>query len=242
MWCAIVIALCTIAGAQDSGQSSSSKHTKSSTARLVPEIDAGTVGNGVYRNRALGMTCKIPAGWVLRTEEMNAKDEGNSDSSKNPVSQAQPGAGETKSSPQGTQGNTGAQRNTADAQAGKVLLAAFSRPPDAKGEEVNASIMIAAESVENYPEMKEAAQYFYPLTEVAKAQGFVADEDPYDIALGGKTVVRGDFHKDVGSRVMHQSTMVFLAHGYAVSITVIGGTDDEVEDLVDGVSFGTGAK
>jgi hypothetical protein len=29
-----------------------------------------------------------------------------------------------------------------------------------------------------------------------------------------------------------------LAQGYAVSITVIGGTDDEVEELMDGVGFG----
>jgi len=37
--------------------------------------------------------------------------------------------------------------------------------------------------------------------------------------------------------VMRQSTLTWLAHGYAVSITVIGGTEDEVEELVDGVEF-----
>jgi hypothetical protein len=119
-----------------------------------------------------------------------------------------------------------------------VLLAAFSRPPDAKGEDVNASIVIAMEKVATYPGLKEAAQYFGPLTEVAKAQGFVVDEEPYELEMGTKVVVRGDFHKDVGARVMRQSTMAFLAQGYAVSITVIGGTGDEVEELVDGVSFG----
>jgi hypothetical protein len=36
---------------------------------------------------------------------------------------------------------------------------------------------------------------------------------------------------------MRQSTLVMLAHGSAVSFTVIGGTDDQVEDLVDGLSF-----
>jgi len=53
-------------------------------------------------------------------------------------------------------------------------------------------------------------------------------------------VVRGDFHKDVASRVMRQSTLAFLAQGHAVSVTVIGGTEDEVEELVEGVSFGAG--
>ena len=119
----------------------------------------------------------------------------------------------------------------------KVLLAAFSRPPEARAEDVNASILIAAESIASYPGLKEAAQYFFPLTEVAKAQGFTPDEDPYAIAIGTKTLIRGDFHKDRGSRVMHQSTLAMLSHGYAISITVIGGTDDEVEDLIDGLTF-----
>jgi hypothetical protein len=41
---------------------------------------------------------------------------------------------------------------------------------------------------------------------------------------------------------MRQSTLAMLAHGYAISITVIGGTEDEIEDLVDGLSFTTGGK
>jgi len=36
---------------------------------------------------------------------------------------------------------------------------------------------------------------------------------------------------------MRQSTLIFLARGYAVSITAIGGTEDEVGDLVDGLTF-----
>ena len=200
-------------------QSSSSKHTKSSSARLVPDVGAGTVTNGVYRNRALGLTCRIPAGWVLRTEEMNAREE------------EPPSDSEAKSSTQGSPGNT--------ENSGKVLLATFSRPPEARGEDVNSSIVIAVEKVETYPGLKEAAQYFGPLTEVAKSQGFVVDEEPYEMEVGTKVVVRGDFHKDVASRVMRQSTLAFLSQGYAVSITTIGGTQDEVEELIDGVVFGT---
>ncbi len=198
--------------------SSSSKHTKSSSARLVPDVNAGTVANGIYRNRALGMTCKIPDGWVLRTEEMNVREaEPHSDTERNPSPQAPPGNSE---------------------DSGKVLLAAFSRPPVARGEDVNSSIVIAVEKIETYPGLKDAAQYFGPLTEVAKAQGFTVDEEPYEMQLGTKVVVRVDFHKDVASRVMRQSTLAFLAQGYAVSITVIAGTEDEVEELVDGIDFG----
>lgn len=201
--------------------SSSSKHAKSSSGRLVPDVDAGTVTNGVYRNRALGLSCKIPAGWVLRTEEMNTREQPDSDRN----------AAEGKSSPQG---------NTEENRGGRVLLAAFSRPPEARGEDVNGSLVIAAESVMTYPGLSEAGQYFGPLTEVAKAQGFIVDAEPSEMQIGAKVVVRGDFHKDVGTRVMRQSTLVFLARGYVVSITVIGGTEDEVEELIEGV--GVGAK
>ena len=125
---------------------------------------------------------------------------------------------------------------------GRVLLAAFSRPPEARAEDVNTSIVIAAESVAAYPGLKDAAQYFGPLSEVAKAQGFTVVEEPYEFAVGAKTLVREDFQKDVGSRVMRQSTLALLARGRAVSITFIGGTEDEVEELIGGLSFPVAAK
>ncbi len=126
--------------------------------------------------------------------------------------------------------------------AGRVLFAAFSRPPQAKGEDVNSSLVIAAESAAAYPGLKDAAQYFGPLTEVAKAQGFDVVEEPYEFAVGSKTVVRGDFEKNVGSRAMHQSSLVMLARGYVVSFTFIGGTEDEVEDLIGNLALTAPAK
>jgi hypothetical protein len=193
-------------------------------APIDPALDYGAVTSGVYHNKTLALSCTIPPGWVLRTDEMNARDEQKKEDEKEKVDAAQ-------GSPA-----------PASSVGAKVLLAAFSRPPEAKGEDVNGSILIVAESAAVYPGLKEAAQYFGPLIEVAKAQGFTMEEDPYDIAISNKTLVRGDFHKDVGSRVMRQSTLAMLAHGYAISITVIGGTDDEVEDLVDGLSFGATSK
>lgn len=192
--------------------SSSKSGAKRPAAEGSSGFDAGSIVNGIYRNRALGLACKIPAGWVLRTEEMNSDE----------------GSDEQNPQPQKTVSETKGQR---------VLLAAFSRPPDARGEDINGSILIARESVSAYPGLKEAAQYFGPLTEVAKAQGFAVDEEPYEFAVGSRNLVRGDFHKDVGTRVMRQSTLAFLAQGFAISITVIGGTEDEVEELIDGVSF-----
>lgn len=205
-------------GSQDQS-SSSGKHKKSSIMTPKPAIEDGAVINGVYRNKTLGLSCKIPAGWVLRTEDMNVQEE----------------------QPEATTPPEGAAASASSVGA-KVLLAAFSRPPDARADDVNSSILIAAESEASYPGLKDAAQYFGPLTEVAKAQGFTVDEEPYGFAVGTKTLVRSDFHRNIGTRVMRQSTLAMLAHGYAVSITVIAGSEDEVEELIDGLSFGEARK
>src|SRR6202041_2085081 len=157
-------------------------------------LPAGSFSNGAYRNPDLGFSCKIPAGWVLRTADMNARDAEQSDVKVN------------KAAPSGS---------------GQVLLAAFSRPPQARAEDVNSSILIAAESASSYPGLKDAAQYFGPLIEITKAQGFAAAGDLYDLAVGTKPLARGDFQKDVGTRVMRQSTLVMLTRGYVVSFTLI---------------------
>jgi hypothetical protein len=184
---------------------------QSQAARDLSTLADGKVSNNVYRNPALGISCRIPLGWVLRTEEMNALG--------NPSSV-----------------------DSVSKSTGRVLLAAFSRLPEARAEDVNASILIAAESAAAYPGLKDAAQYFGPVGEIARARGFEVVEEPYEFAIGAKKVAREDFQKDAGSRVMRQSTLVVLARGYAVSFTFIGGTEDEVEELVLGLSFGTGAK
>jgi len=191
--------------------------------------------NGLYRNKTLGFTCKIPDGWVLRTDEMNARDE-NSDQP--------PAADKTsnESQPPATQKNPQTSPNRAQNAGARVLLAAFSRPPQVRGQEVNASIVIAAEPVATYPGLTDALQYLSLLTEVAQAQGFTLDEDPYEIAIGTQKLVRADSHKDVGTRVMRQSTLAMLQHGYAVSLTVIAGTDDDLEALIDGLDFATTRK
>jgi hypothetical protein len=211
--------------------SSSSKHDGNPHAPTDSSLDAGEVSNGIYRNKTLGFSYKIPAGWVLRTEEMNAReDETAAPDSRAPLDRTAEGG---CPHPGGC---------------GRVLLAVFSRPPDAKAEDVNASILIAAESAALYPGLKDAAQYFGPVTEVAKAQGFEVVNEPYEFTVGAnanaagtKTLVRTDFQKNVGTRVMRQSTLVMLARGYAVSFTFIGGTEEEVEELVAGLSFVTPA-
>ena len=220
--------------AQTNPQSPAAKQIKKPAAQ-DSSFDAGTVTNGVYRNKSLALSCKIPPGWVLRTDELNAREEKKEREEKKveDTNEQKPSEDDSNEATK----NSDKKASPPSSAGAKVLLAAFSRPPEARAEDVNSSILIAAESAASYPGLTEAAQYFFPLTEVAKSQGFTPDEDPYEIAVGTKTLPRADFHKDVGTRVMHQSTLAMLVHGYAISITVIGGTDDEVEDLIDGLSF-----
>jgi len=210
------------------GSSSSSSHPTQNRRRMARtdfSIDEGLVKDGVYRNQALGFTCRVPAGWVLRTEDMNAPAE--NDSSDAGKADPQKESSVPEKAVEKDPGKTG----------GRVLLAAFSRPPEAAGGDVNSSILLAAESVAAYPGLKEAAQYFGPVTEVAKGQGFAVANEPYEFSVGEKTLAREDFQKNLGARVMRQSMLVMLAHGYAVSFTFIAGTEEDVEDLISGLSF-----
>ena len=119
-----------------------------------------------------------------------------------------------------------------------VLLGVFERPPEATGEGVNSSVVIAAESAASYPGLKDAAQYFGPLSEVTTANGLTPTGEPYEFPVDAKPIVRRDFVKKVGAGEMHQSTLAWLARGYVVSFTFIGSSDDEVLELLDGLAFG----
>ncbi len=130
-----------------------------------------------------------------------------------------------------------------DSEAGKsmVLLAVFERPPEATGRTVNSAVVIAAESVSAYPGLKTAADYFGPLTEVTLSKGFKVVNEPFDFSGGAHQLLRGDFSKDMGTLTMHQSSAVVLKKGYVVSFTVIGGSEDEVDELLEKLSFGLGS-
>jgi hypothetical protein len=128
---------------------------------------------------------------------------------------------------------------TADPAKAQVLLGIFERPPEVTGETVNSAVVIAAESVSSYPGLKTAADYFGPLEEVVTAKGFKVVNEPYEFPIGAKQLAREDFTKAMGKLTMQQATLVMLAKGYIVSFTFLGGGEDEVEELLEGVSFPT---
>jgi len=119
-----------------------------------------------------------------------------------------------------------------------LLLAAFEHPPEVAGDSVNSAVVVAAEAVSSYPGLQNAEQYFGPVTELTKSKGFTVVNEPYEFRVGTAQLVRGDFSKPLGSLTMHQSTLVMIEKGFVVSFTFIAGSEDEVDQLIEGLSFG----
>jgi hypothetical protein len=121
-----------------------------------------------------------------------------------------------------------------------LLLAVFERPPEATGSTINSAVVIAAEKVWSFSGLKTASDYFGPITELATAKGFSVLNEPHDFVLGAKHLVRGDFSRPRGSLTMYQTSLVSLEKAYAVSFTFIGGSADEIEELIEKLSFSGG--
>jgi hypothetical protein len=124
-----------------------------------------------------------------------------------------------------------------DPKKSTLLLAVFEHPPEATGDAVNSAVVFAAEPASSYPGLRSAEQYFGPLTELVKSKGFKVVNEPYDYRAGSVQLVRGDFSKPLGNLTMHQTTLVMLEKGSIVSFTFIGGSEDELDELVENLSF-----
>jgi len=120
-----------------------------------------------------------------------------------------------------------------------VLVAVFERPPEAAGSTVNSAVVIAAESVSAYPGLKDPAQYFRPIEELTKSNGFTAINEPYDFPVDGMPIVRQDFSKKLSGATMYQSSLVLLRKGYIVSFTFIAGSADDITQNLDNLRFGS---
>jgi len=166
----------------------------------------------LYRNTTFAFRYQISYGWVDRTKDMREQE-----------ATEKPDAKEKAN-------NLGK---------GEVLLAVFERPPEATGDTINSAVVIAAENAAAYPGLKKAEDYLGPLTELTTSKGFKAEGDPSVIEIDARQLLRADFAKPLNDKLtMRQTTLVFLAHGQIVSFTFIAGSEDEVNDLVEALSFG----
>lgn len=126
---------------------------------------------------------------------------------------------------------------TSQSSKSQTLLAVFERPPDAPGETVDSAVVIAAEPRDSYPQIKTAADYFGPISDVATQRGFTAVSDPYSFNLGTTHLVREDFSGQHGKSPVFQSSVVIMERRQILSFTFVAGTEDDVEDLIANLSF-----
>ncbi len=121
----------------------------------------------------------------------------------------------------------------------EVLLAVFERPSEAAGDTINSAVVIASENAASYPGLKRAEDYLGPLTELATAKGFKAEGEPYALEVESRRLLRADFIKPLSDKLtMRQCTLVLLNKGQIVSFTFIAGSEEELDDLMDGLHFG----
>ena len=127
-----------------------------------------------------------------------------------------------------------------DSGKAEVLLAVFERPPEATGDTINSAVVIASEKAASYPGLKKAEDYLGPLTELATAKGFKAEGYPYALEVESRQLLRADYIKPLSDKLsMRQCTLVLLAKGRIVSFTFIAGSEEELDDLMDGLHFTT---
>jgi len=121
------------------------------------------------------------------------------------------------------------------------LLAIFERPPGAPGDTIDSAVVIAAEPLKNYPQVKTASDYFGPIAELAEQRGFKTENDPYLFSVGAKQLVREDFSKPRGKLSMRQSSLAMIEKGYIVSFTFLSGSEEDVDGLIGNLNFATKA-
>jgi hypothetical protein len=187
---------------------------ESKPANKVAGGSCGPLTGQALKCPKFSFTFTVPFGWVDRTSDMQA----------------------SATEPSGEDGQQPAQ------QPGKseTLLAIFERPPGATGQTINSAVVIAAESLKDYRGIKTAADYLGPVSELAEQRGFKVVNEPYEFTAGTRRLARVDFSKERGKLTMCQSTLVMIEKGEIVSFTFVGGSEDEVDQLIGELRFGPG--
>jgi hypothetical protein len=171
----------------------------------------GPLTGQALRCPKFGFTYTVPFGWVDRTGDMQ----------------------ESATEPSGEDRQQAAEQPWGS----ETLLAIFERPPGAAGETINSAVMIAAESLKGYRGIKAAADYLGPVGELAEQRGFKVVNEPYESTVGTRRLARADYSKERGKLTMWQSTLVSIEKGEIVSFTFVGGSEDEINQLIGQLSF-----
>jgi len=206
----------------------------------------GPLSGQIFKCPKFGFTYSVPFGWVERTQEMqdsnvDAQSIANSNERDGKSDEAADGAAEKH--PPAEINSPGSEAAPAPFSGkSEILLAVFERPPQAAGETINSAVVIAAESRADYPSVKTAADYFGPISDLAGQRGLKALSEPYAFSTGNRQVVREDFTGERGKLSMWQSSLVAIEKGQIVSFTLVAGSEDEVEELIENLKFGASSQ
>ena len=170
----------------------------------------GPIANQIFHCPKFGFTVRVPFGWVDRTSDMAGKPESGSEGS---VRQGRVGSGS------------------------QVLLAVFDHPPEVRSDKVNSAVVVAAERQRDYPEIKSAADYLGPITDLAEQRGFRVAGEPHPVLVDGRQLIRGDFSREEGKLTLWQSTLVVIENHSILSFTFIGASQEEAEELISQLNF-----
>ena len=170
----------------------------------------GPVADQLFKCPKFGFTVRVPFGWVHRTDDMQGK---------------------TESVPDGSVGQTAEQSGS------QLLLAIFERPPEVVGNTINSAIVISTEPLASYPGIKSAADYFSQISDTAREHGFSVASEPYHFLVGSRRLIRGDFSRQLDKLTMWQSSLVMIENHSIVAFTFIAGSDEEIDDLLEQLSF-----
>jgi hypothetical protein len=206
------LGLCTSLRAQTQTKPKSTPSTAMPGARSEENAQ-------VYRNAEFGFRYRIPYGWVDRTREMNVP--------------------EHPETARGESSSVGSSKAKA-AEKAAVLLGVFERPPEATADSINSGVVIASESMSAYPGVKRAEDYVGPLTDVATAQGFHSAGEAYAVEEESRRLVRVDFVKPLKDKlIMRQCSLILLTKGQIVSFTFIADSEEGLDEIMDGLHFGS---
>jgi hypothetical protein len=201
-------------------------HKSAGQPKKVTEEKCEPLADQILSCPKFGFTYKVIFGWVDRTADMQQDENLPEEPASKSSNASSPGTDAPK---------------PASSESSKTLLAVFERPPGAPGESINSAVVIAAEPLANYHGIKTAADYINPISELAETRGFKAVNQPYAFPVGTRQLARADFSKERGKLMMWQSSLVLIENGYIVSFTFIGGSEDEVNDLIGNLNFGARA-
>jgi len=125
-----------------------------------------------------------------------------------------------------------------DAKKGDLLLAVFERPPDATGDTINSAVVIASESAASISRPQDSRGLPGPAHGACNRKRLQGVGEPYSLEVESRQLLRADFVKVRSDKLaMRQCTLVLLAKGQIVSFTFIAGSDEELDDLMDGLHF-----